>query len=200
MGIFEESIQSSIPYYLTQEAKEGLIKELKKFPQSTNYYTIFYQENILQGDGWNQLEVLNFEDGQRKKIKGILLTNSCDISLENSRDFPVTLTFAPVIKLENYENKLYSFGIDPKKIKEKLRSIKEQRVSSLFFLPKGGSLDGDYIALLDDIHTMPFKKFESKTDRVKQFTLSQIGFYLFLLKLSIHFCRFHEGILRDHTA
>lgn len=200
MSISEESIQSQIPYYLTQKAKEGLVEALRGFPEKTNYFTTLYKEKILQGDGWNKLEVLNFEDGKRKEIKGIILSNSCDISSENHRDFSVNLTFAPVIKLENFKIKLLSEGIDPKKIEAKLQSIREQKVSSLFFLPQGGALDADYIALFDDIHTMPFGRFEKKADRVKQFTLSQVGFYLFLLKLSVHFCRFHEEILRDQLA
>jgi hypothetical protein len=54
----------------------------------------------------------------------------------------------------------------------------------------------DHIALLDDLHTLPLGMFQ-KADRPKLFTLSQVGFYLFVVKLSIHFCRFSEGISRD---
>ncbi|MGZ5601252.1 MAG: hypothetical protein ACXWFX_11735, partial [Methylobacter sp.] len=63
---------------------------------------------------------------------------------------------------------------------------------------KGGYLESDHIVLLDDLHTLPVKLFCEKNDREKQFTLSQAGFYLFLFKLSIHFCRFHENVLRDN--
>ena len=31
----------------------------------------------------------------------------------------------------------------------------------------------------------------------KLFTLNQMGFYLFVLKLSIHFCRFQDGVIRS---
>lgn len=35
-----------------------------------------------------------------------------------------------------------------------------------------------------------------KNQSIKLVTLSQQGFYMFLLKLSIHFCRFQENIAR----
>lgn len=200
MDITSDSIETQIPYYLTREAKEGLVKALNEFPHSTNYYTTLYPEEILQGDGWNKLEILNFENGDRKEIKGILFSNSCDISPENKRDLNVKVTFAPVIKLTSYVQKLFNEGIDKVKIDSKVESIKSQKISSLFYLPRGAALGEDYIALLDDVHTMPFKAFESKSNRNKQFTLSQVGFYLFLLKLSVHFCRFHEDIPRDPAA
>ena len=165
MSISEESIQTQIPYYLTQKAKQGLVEALRGFPEKTNYFTTLYKEKILQGDGWNKLEVLNFEDGKRKEIKGIILSNSCDISSENHLDFYVNLTFAPVIKLENFKTKLLSEGIDPRKIEAKLQSIREQKVSSLFFLPQGGSLDADYIALFDDIPLLSHSFTAGITDR-----------------------------------
>lgn len=71
-----------------------------------------------------------------------------------------------------------------------------QITTELFYLPRGSNLDDDYVALLDDIHTAPFPQFQRQKDKQKLFTLSQVGFYLFLFKLSIHFCRFHENIDR----
>lgn len=197
MGITVEDIKEHIPYYLTQEAKEGLIKALKDFPEKVNYYTTKHQDELLQGDGWNNLDIISVETAERKSIKGIILSNSCDISPENSRDVPARIVFAPIVPLSLYENLLTS-GIDPKKVSSKVSSIKLQKVTSLFYLPKGGCLESDHIAVLDDLHTLPVQRFCIKTDREKQFTLSQVGFYLFLLKLSIHFCRFHENVFRDH--
>ncbi len=195
MEITVEAIQNQIPYYLTQESKENLVKALKAFP-NINYYINFYLTDMLQGDGWTNLEVIRFEDCTRKQIKGIILSNSCDISPENKRDFTPKLTFAPIIKLNNFAELLEKKGISTQRITNRLQDIREQRVTTMFYLPRGGSLDEEYVALLDDIHTMPFMAFDSNETKVKQFTLSQVGFYLFLLKLSVHFCRFHENLLR----
>lgn len=198
MGITLENINDHIPYYLTQEAKNGLVKALKDFPEKINYYTTKCQDELLQGDGWNGLDIINLESGDRKSIRGIILSNSCDISPENPREVPARMIFAPIIPLSLYENLLTRNGIDVEKVSTKISSIKLQRVTSLFYLPKGGCLESDHIAVLDDLHTLPVQLFCKKTDRKKQFTLSQAGFYLFLFKLSIHFCRFHENVFRDY--
>lgn len=198
MGITAEDIKEHIPHYLTQEAKEGLVKALKDFPEKMNYYTTEHTDELLQGDGWNSLDIIDVETAKQKSIKGIILSNSCDISSENTRDIPVRIVFAPIIPLSQYEALLEKNGIDLAKITSKVSSIKKQQVTSLFYLPKGGYLESDHIALLDDLHSLPVRRFCKKTDKKKQFTLSQAGFYLFLFKLSIHFCRFHEGVFRDY--
>ncbi len=198
MDITAEDIKEHIPYYLTQADKDGLIKALKDFPDKMNYYTTKHQDELLQGDGWNSLDIINLETTERKSIKGIILSNSCDISPENPRDIPARIVFAPIIPLSLYKDLLSQKDIKAEKISSKISSIKQQKITSLFYLPKGGCLNSDYIAVLDDLHTIPAHYFYKKTDRKKEFTLSQAGFYLFLLKLSIHFCRFHENVFRGY--
>lgn len=196
MEINQESIQTQLPYYLTQEQKENLVKALQDFPKPLDYYIELYPNDILQGDGWAKLEIIRFEDGARKEVKGIILSNSCDISAENKRDFPTKITFAPIIRLSKFAKLMKLSGLGEEKINNRIQSIREQKVTTMFYLPSGAILEDDYVALLDDLHTMPLKAFESKRERTKQFTLSQVGFYLFLLKLSVHFCRFHEKLVR----
>jgi hypothetical protein len=196
MPISAESIQEQIPYYLTKQQKEGLIKALNDFPYSTQYYSTLYPHDLLQGDGWGQFEVIRFEDGVRDKIKGIVLSNSCDISPENKRDLPPKLTFAPIIKLANYAQLLQRNGLTQEQIGSRFQAIREQRVTSMFYLPKGSALDGEHVALLDDLHTVPLHAFERVAEKKKLFTLTLVGFYLFLFKLSVHFCRFHEEVAR----
>lgn len=197
MQITAESIKEQIPYYLTQEAKENLAKALDSFPRKIDYYLDKFQNEILQGDGWASVTVINFETGERKPAKAILLSNSCDVSPENKREFPVKLTFAPIIKLSRYLMLLSNSGLGESAVSEKVAAIKEQRITSLFYLPQGAGLEEDYIALLDDLHTVPYKHFSEQSGKLKLFTLGQVGFYLFLLKLSVHFCRFHEEVHRS---
>ena len=195
--ITAESIQEQIPYYLTQEAKDGLVKALADFPRSIDYFINKYSEDVLQGDGWNSFVVFDFGNGERKPVKGILLTNSCDVFKDNKREFPPTFTFAPIVKLKNYLQKLEGAGLTQHQINNKVAAIKDQKVTNLFYLPQGANLEDEYIALLGDVHTVPLNVFEARQDRQKLFTLSQVGFYLFLLKLSVHFCRFHEEVERS---
>ena len=104
---------------------------------------------------------------------------------------------APIIKLNSYIVKLKASGISERKIKNKVITIKEQKISTLFYLPEGAGLHEDYIARLDDVYTVPMSSFGGQPNKEKIFTLNQIGFYLFLFKLSVHFCRFHENIARE---
>lgn len=199
MQITTESIQDQIPYYLTKEAKENLAKALSEFPRKIDYYINLYPDEILQGDCWSFVEVIRFEDGTRKLVKGILLSNSCDVAPENKRERPSMLTFSPIIKLNRYLELLINVGLDEQQVNAKMVAIKEQRVTTLFYLPKGAGLDDDYVALLSDVHTVPYSAFDARKEKQKLSTFSLVGFYLFLLKLSIHFCRFHEEVAR-HPA
>ncbi|MDF1583701.1 MAG: hypothetical protein RQ733_10070 [Methyloprofundus sp.] len=195
MQLNNASIESHIPYYLTQEAKNGLIQALKDFPQKTNYYTDLYPGEVLQGDGFGALDVIRFKDGSKRSIKGILLSNSCDMDINNKRELPLKITFAPLIKLDNYIL-LLEKNIDQERLQSKINTIKEQKVTNLFYLPKNKILVDDHIAIFSDLHTIPLSALNNIERSNKLFTLSQVGFYLFLFKLSIHFCRFHENVER----
>jgi len=190
-----DQIQQNIPRYLTALQQTELVRQLNDF-ENRSYYTSLFPNQILQGDGWSGIEIIRFENGARDKVKGILLSNSCDIDPANKRDFSPRIIFAPLVRLNEYAKLLASFlGVE--QINNKMTAIRRQHVSSLFFLPHGGLLDTDYIAILDDLHTIPFEIFRHNSERVKLFTLSQMGFYLFVLKLSIHFCRFQDGDVRS---
>lgn len=196
MEITPESLREQIPYYLTTDQKDGIIKALEDFPVEINYYLNAYQDELLQGDGWTKLQLRRFENGEKESILGIILSNTCDVAPENKRDFPVYITFAPLIPLPAYVSLLGQSGVNPSQVQDKVTSIKGQRVTSIFFLPAGSGLQEDHIALLDQLYTMPVKVFELETEKSKFFTLSLIGFYLFVFKLSVHFCRFHENVAR----
>jgi hypothetical protein len=196
MKISEQAIRDHIPYYLTSEQRVGLLKALNEFPHNKNYYFRGYENEVLQGDGWKELQIISFKTGQKKSIRGIVLSNSCDVSSENKHDIPVNITFSPIIPLNGYRKLLEQSGIDPEMIEQKISAITEQKVNNLFFLPAGSNLEQDYIALFGDIHSMPANDFGEEQNKIKLFTLSQFGFYLFIFKLSIHFCRFHENLVR----
>ncbi|RQR81471.1 MULTISPECIES: hypothetical protein [unclassified Burkholderia] len=199
LGIDE--LRRQIPPYLTQPQQDGLIQALSQFPNKIDYYLDRYHSDLLQGDGWSSMDVIRFEDGSRKAVRGIVLSNSCDIDDSNERSLPPRLLFAPLIKLARYVDLLERAGVGKPSIDGKLQAIREQGITSIFFLPAGGKLEEDHIALLDDVHTLPVDYFRGKgEERQKLFTLGMTGFYLFLFKLSVHFCRFHENVERYQPA
>ena len=86
--------------------------------------------------------------------------------------------------------------IKQRQIDEKLAAIRVQKTNNLFFLPSGGPLVDDHVVRLDDAHSMPVAVHNAARDRGKLFTLSNTGFYMLALKLSIHFCRLQEKVNR----
>src|SRR6266446_2339369 len=102
-----DQIQQSIPGYLTSSQQDELMRQLNDF-ENRSYYTSYFPDEILQGDGWSSLEILRFENGVRDKIKGILLSNSCDIDPANQRELPPRIVFAPLVRLDAYSKLLES--------------------------------------------------------------------------------------------
>jgi hypothetical protein len=198
---FFEQIKLFLPKYLSPSEKSQLYSELSKFPDNTNFYLTddSLKDDLLQGDGWRGFVAIDFASGSRKFVSGIVLSNSCDISPENHRDIPVKILFCPLIELAKYQDMLKSIGKNPDQILSITSSIKKQQVTSMFFLPEHAGVIKESIILLDDIHAQPLASFVA-SERSSLFTLSQFGFYIFLLKLSIHFSRFQEGIKRFPLA
>jgi len=99
-----ESIQNQIPYYLSDTEKVSLTDAFKDFPKNTEYYldADLVDVNMLQGDGWTSFQIVHFENLEQRSIKGIVLSNSCDIFPENRRELPSRLSFAPIIKLNTF--------------------------------------------------------------------------------------------------
>ncbi len=200
MEINSASIKEQIPYYLSDPQKQKLVEALEQFEKfhgNCDYFLNRYSDELLQGDGWTKLRIRRFDSGEDGSILGIILSNTCDVSHENPRDLPVKITFAPIIPLAKYIDLLKIKGVDPDKIHNKVSSIEKQTVSNIFFLPAAGYLKESHIALLDEVYTMPVKIFESESEKTKAFTLSMFGFFLFIFKLSYHFCRFSEAVPRN---
>jgi hypothetical protein len=198
MVISADTIRDYLPYYLTDEAKVGIINELQKFHVGAMQYYLFnrYEQEMLQGDGWTRLHLRNFHTGERIFISGVVLSNTCDVDLSNKRDLPVNIVFAPLVSVDAYIQSLTAAGVAKQSIDDKVAAMKRQEVTNVFYVPIGDGLVAEHIVLLDDIHSMPAFVYEQEKDKGKIFTLSQAGFYLFILKLSIHFCRFHENLIR----
>lgn len=189
-----------LPKYLSPESTKSLFEEIKSFPDNIN--TRFYSDilskklEIFQGDGLRDIYISNISTTEFKKTNVIVLSNSCDISKKNERFSPINMTYCPIIKLEKYKELLKEFDYD--KIENHVNTLKKQEFTSIFYLPKNEYLEDDCIAFLDKINNIEVEKLDyDKVCSNKLFSLSQYAFYLFLIKLSIHFTRMLEGIDRD---
>jgi len=199
MGLNVEELKTLLPYYLTEDKKSWIARELKAFPEKFNYYTSQNSEEFLQGDGGTQVEIFRFDNGNRRSINGMLISNSCDISKDNERVIPSKAIFASLVSVDSYEKLLQKSGMEKGAIADKLDAIRAQKVTSMFFLPKGCRLETDHVAILDDLHSIPSDHYLGKNPQ-KLFSLSSVGFYLLVMKLSIHFCRMHEEVDRTNPT
>jgi len=195
-----ETLGTYFPSYLTSDQKRLLADELRSFKDGMLYYTTMFPDDVLQGDGWTKFSLVDLDTGAGRNVRGIILSNTCDIDPDNNRILPVNVLFAPIISLAAYGQKLADAGMPPESIGDKMAAIRRQEITSMFFLPAGGRLAEEHIALLDNVHPMRVDRMYKTEGRTKLFTLSQGGAYLFLLKLSMHFCRFHDRVVRYPQA
>lgn len=199
LSVGDENILSQVgqylPNYLTPSEKGDLVAGLKDFPDHFQYYLLGkFQDEALQGDIWNDFTVIDFASGDRKNVRGLILSNSCDIDLTNTRQLPISITFAPLIKLAKLEHLLLQKKNEVE-VAEIVRNIKSQKNTSFIYLPEDSSVPiEESVAYLNDLHSMPMKIFVEQASKVV--TLTQQGFYLLVLKLSLHFSRFQEGVSR----
>lgn len=194
--IFEQ-IRLFLPKYLTPAETRELFSELEKFPNNKSFYLndANLESQMLQGDGWRGFIAIDFDTGARDLVSGMILSNSCDISPDNERDVQANILFAPLIEIRKYIDTLKVIGKTELQIGSIIESVRKQRVTSQFYLPERSGKIRESIILLDDIHAHPLKDFLAR-DTNSLFTLSQYAVYIFLIKLSIHFCRFQEEIRR----
>lgn len=197
MSVSSEDFNRAIPAYLSAADKEALVKALKDFPQyARSYYYDVADKDALQGDVWTKFSVYDFVNQKVVGVRGIIISNSCDISPDNKRFVPARISFATLLSFNKYENMLLANGIDFKKVQSHLREIKEQKITSMFYLPERKDVHEEMIALFQDLHSTPLEVFEKNPDKKRISSLSQFGFYLLLFKISINFCRFMEGVNR----
>ncbi len=196
-----EEIKKYLPKYLSEESTKGLFEDLKAFPDNVNnrfYGNVLDDEVVIfQGDGIRDLLVINLPDSKIEPFPAMVISNTCDITPENERKIEPKILYCPIVKISRFETQLKNNKIRDEQISQYLKEIKEQRISSIFYLPKGGQLPEDCIALLDNINNckISFVKNEEVPGR-RLFSLSNYGFYVLLFKLSIHFTRIRETVER----
>jgi hypothetical protein len=191
-----DQVKLYLPKYLTPLAVKQLFEELREFPDNSNFYWHGTPPSeLLQGDGWKGLVAIDFRTLEKKAVSGVILSNSCDIDISNPRGRAMNVLFVPLIRLSSYERLLASGGRTPEQIGDTLSSIRKQTVTYIFHLPDIPAIMDESIVLLDDIHAHPLADFLT-CERSRIFSLTQSAFYVFLLKLSIHFSRFQEGFAR----
>lgn len=200
--MLDDEIRIYLPKYLSAEDYNVLIKELENFPDNIDnrMYTIIGNDTLIcQGDVLNKMpyaEIDNLDRGIIEK-ECIVLSNTCDINLENQRLFKSRIMYAPLVELSKYREALLKHsGKTEQQIDNHIESIKKQHISQILYLPECKSFK-ESIVFLDKVLNIDSRKIDRlqlKDQRL--ISLSDYGFYLLLFKISVHFCRLQEKVKR----
>ncbi len=198
--IFED-IKLYLPKYLSSESDKELFEGLKDFPANldSRMYTTFLQDEktIFQGDALSNLSIFNLPSTELKNGNCIVLSNTCDIDLNNTRFIPSQIVYAPILNLNKYRNKLLEIGFKPEQVNSHINSIKKQEITQVFYLPSIDNIFEESLVYLDRVINCPNNIIDrEKLPENRIFSLSDYGAFLFLFKLSIHFTRIKDRVER----
>jgi len=198
-AIFDD-IKLYLPKYLSHEKQSALFDNLASFPENLDkrFYSsqLKFLQEIFQGDGFSGVLFPNYEKKQFHELKALLISNTCDSSLSNTRLYKPYVSFTPIFSLKKYENVLLSKH-DKSKVFSHIEAIKKQKVTPFFFLPGFSLLAEECFARLDCMFSLELsEKLVENLLANRLFSLSNYGFYMLLLKLSIHLTRVQESLDR----
>ena len=215
MSFLDEQWDDLLPTYLTNTTKDRLKEALGQFKTkdkgSINYDQFFkdwHKDYFLQGDLivelrvpiWNLMK-LSFD---KAYINAIILSNTCDISFGNKREInSKQCLFAPLIDLDDHIEELKALGYDDKRATQFRDDVRSQMLSNIFYLPGIDGKTKEQIALFDQIFWFPISEMKSLIETIDEeriTSLNYFGYYLFILKLSYHFCRLPEQCDREITG
>jgi hypothetical protein len=204
MNEWIEDYKIYLPKYLSADAQTKLFAELSQFPSNidSRLYTIrlWEERTIFQGDGLASLWVADLPNERIGKTRVMVLSNTCDLAPDNKYLLGPRLLYCPIVSISKFTALLraspnLAAGFD---LESYLKTVRQQEISSMFYLPKNDLLGEEAIALLDRINNCDAQAAGlEELMKSRLFTLSDYGFYLFLFKLSLHLTRIREGVARN---
>lgn len=197
----ESELKIYLPKFLSAESFNLLLNGLKDFPENidSRMYTTFLkgEKNIFQGDCLDGLHIVNIETLQKKNVRGIILSNTCDIDPANQRLLPASIVFAPLIGLSPYIDILKKGGLSEEKLTSHISSLKRQSTTHMLYLPSFADKLEESVVFLDKIHSIPARMIDlEEIDNQRVVSLSDYGSYMFLFKISMHFTRIQDKVER----
>lgn len=199
-----DDIRLYLPKYLSPETEGKLFDDLKGYPENIDarmYGFIGKSDSVLyQGDGLNSMPVVILPSKESRDVPCIVISNTCDINPENEKKYAPNVVYAPVASLRKYrevllENRVYT----EQQAEDHIRSVRLQEIAQIFYLPVSQYVNEESIVLFDRVCNCEASFIDRKKLGVARFfSLSQFGFYVFLIKLSIHFTRMQERVDRKY--
>lgn len=198
-----EDIRRNLPHYLSRAETTELLREIdEQFPNihETRMYTTAHasEEVIFQGDGLRDLLYVYLPKPESAQYNCMVFSNTCDMDLENPSVVPPAICYAPIIRLDKLREALAATGRwKAEQIESRVEAIRKQKLTTAFYLPRGGQLEAESVVLMDRIcHCDGNSISRKEVPGRRLFTLSQIGAYLFFFKLSVHLLRMTDKVHR----
>ncbi|MEJ7745641.1 MAG: hypothetical protein WKF61_02570 [Luteimonas sp.] len=187
-----------LPSWLAASERKKLYNDLRNMHEGLAYFSNLDFDYQLQGDAYDDAPyvIVGIDAVDVVTTRVVVLSNSCDISAQNERDDPAMVTVAPLVRISKWSTQLAAFGVSVQAIENKITSATAQEISNVFFLPAGAGIEEDSIVLFDQMQSVPMQRFLAANPR-RVGILSQAGHWLLLMKLSMHFSRLQDGVLRD---
>jgi len=180
---FVTELFPSISPYTKKQAKESMI-QFETEGRMLKYTMPSPLEHLAQGDIFGEeipfIKQNNEGELSAFKTKAILLSNTCDSERDD------LLIFAALIPLSSLSGK-------------SLETIKQNKLYRYLYIPD--SIISDYVidfSLLNSFSRELFnKKLEEKAFN-KVLSLNDLGYYMFLCKLTIHLMRPEDTEVQSH--
>jgi hypothetical protein len=204
MDFFLDELNKILPQELTEQRKGRLQEGLKQFTEEfrlqDKYYPEFYLNDFkpffLQGDLIRELRfpIFNRATGEYEKLyyDSLLISNTCDVDEANKRKIPKRAILAKVIPFDAFVKSLDSLKVED--ASNILTQVKNQQYSNLLYLPQTKD-KVDYLAYFDDLSIVEVEELTALKEDITHNRIESLdifGYYLFIFKLSFHFCRLPE--------
>jgi hypothetical protein len=195
------ALEFALPRYLSDEKIDYLLKGLEDYPNMSNIYANSPPDYWMQGDIFKDIDYPYYVDGKYEiaKTDAMLISNTCDVSLDNMRDFYTSqLAFVPVANLQSYENGLLT-KFSRERVKSHIDAIRKQGITSFFYIPPKSTHDQEKFARFDMVFSIYLKNMKITKEQLlsnRVLSFSNNGFYILLYKISRHFTRIFEAIDR----
>jgi hypothetical protein len=199
-----DDIRLYLPKYLSPETEGKLFTDLRGYPATIDarmYGFIGKSDSVLyQGDGLNAMPVTNLPSKEIKNLPCIVISNTCDINPESEKKYATNVVYAPVASVRKYRALLLERQVyTEQQAEDHLRSIRQQEIAPIFYLPESQYMQEESIVFFDRVCNCEASFIDREKLRgARFFSLSEFGFYMFLIKLSIHFTRMQERVDRRY--
>lgn len=209
MILSEQAFNELLPPYLHEVEKGRIRSALSQFTEEgeinySNFYTTNGPQYLMQADILSSVKGIMWDeqtgDVQNGYNPAMLISNSCDVSSENTRSLnQKDVLFAPIIPLEEYIADCEAAGTTQGQLTSFINVLKRQEHTNIFYLPPNPKNSREYLVRFDRIYWLPIYHLTDSIADVPQsrfISLSTWAWYLFIVKLSLHTCRVPETVER----